>query len=102
MTFKEQLDRFVDAGVTKVAHIVLLLALADRGEMCAKECAKVVGFTDAGITYALDKLCECGLTSRARRTENRRIIRVALTAAGEELVRERRTEHEHAEGNQSA
>jgi MarR family transcriptional regulator for hemolysin len=50
-----------------------------------REIAATIGIEDATLTHHLNRMENAGHITRQRTTENRRVQRVALTDAGEEI-----------------
>jgi DNA-binding MarR family transcriptional regulator len=81
--------------VTMVQFRTLVL-LADEGERTVGEIGEELGVNASNATRHCDRLQKLGLLRRRRSTTDGRVVRVALTAAGQQLVDEvkahRRTE----------
>jgi DNA-binding MarR family transcriptional regulator len=67
------------------AHIRSLHALSE-GEMTAGQLARSAELNPASVTAMLDHLEQAGIVTRRRSTTDRRVLLVALTASGRELV----------------
>lgn len=65
----------------------MLLTLNKEGAMKAIELADILCLTPGAITGMTDKLEEHGWVARERSDEDRRVVLIQLTEAGEELVR---------------
>lgn len=61
---------------------LILLSLVQRGAPTQRELAEAVGIRSPTMTRHLDNLEEQGLVTRRRDTEDRRALRVELTAEG--------------------
>ncbi|WP_190823538.1 MarR family winged helix-turn-helix transcriptional regulator [Saccharopolyspora pogona] len=64
----------------------LLAALADRGPLPSTRAAAALGLNASSVTRLGDRLELVGLLSRTREPDNRSVVTLALTAAGDELV----------------
>jgi MarR family transcriptional regulator for hemolysin len=73
-----------DAGGSASAWQVLLLVRTQQADTQSKM-AETMGLTRATVTHHLNALERQGLVRRWREDSNRRVQRVALTDAGEEL-----------------
>ncbi len=82
-------DRQQPEGGLTNAQLWALLVLRD-GERTAGEIAESTLCNPASTTAMLDQLEACGVVSRRRSTEDRRVCLVALTDSGRELLEERR------------
>ena len=63
-------------------------ALARVGEATMNEISGAMSLANSTMTRVVDQLVEKGLVERRADPEDRRVVRVALTAAGEEKVDE--------------
>src|SRR3954471_19412874 len=63
---------------------LILLSLKQRNWETQRELAPAIGIEGPTLTHHLTALERSGLVERARDPENRRVVRVALTAAGDE------------------
>lgn len=75
------------------AQFGALEALLHLGELTQSELARKLLVTGGNITQLIDGLERRGLVTRDRSTEDRRVIKLALTSAGEELIRKVMPEH---------
>jgi MarR family transcriptional regulator, transcriptional regulator for hemolysin len=90
------LDRAFDGHLAAVggsgATWLVLSSLKDGGHRTQGDLAAAVGVRQPTLTHHLDGLVRAGLVTRDRDPANRRVQRVALTEAGEQLfVRLRRS-----------
>ena len=77
-------DQLAEAGGSQ--HVwLILLALKQERRRAQQEIAAAVGIEGPTLTHHLDRLEKAGLIERARDPEDRRAVRVELTAAGDEL-----------------
>lgn len=65
-----------------------LVVLASRGPQRVADLADILGVLPSTATRMLDRLVVKELVRRARRPQDRRTVRVALTGTGRELVEE--------------
>jgi DNA-binding MarR family transcriptional regulator len=75
----------LDAEVT-LPQFRALVVLAARGPQRAADVAAELGVNPSTGTRMCDRLVRKGLVRRARTTGDRRVVRLALTAAGRSLV----------------
>jgi MarR family transcriptional regulator, transcriptional regulator for hemolysin len=64
---------------------LILLALKQQRRRAQQEIATAVGIEGPTATHHLDGLEKAGLIERARDPDDRRVVRVELTPAGDEL-----------------
>jgi len=83
-------DRFVKEGLTQAQIRALFRIGAEGGEATAGELAKHADLSPASVTTMLDHLEEHGIVTRRRSEKDRRVVVVALTERGRELVEEKR------------
>lgn len=62
-----------------------LLALPQEGNLSMNELSQVMGLASSTMTRMVDQLVAKGLVSRTPDPEDRRIVRVGLTAQGQQL-----------------
>jgi MarR family transcriptional regulator for hemolysin len=85
------LDDALTAAGGSAATWQVLRAVRGGGTRSQAELADVIGVRQPTLTHHLDGLERAGLVTRRRDPDNRRVQRVLLTAAGEDLfVRLRR------------
>jgi MarR family transcriptional regulator, transcriptional regulator for hemolysin len=77
-------DALVAAGGSTSTWLVLL-ALKSGGQRSQAEVAEAVGIRQPTLSHHLDGLERGGLVRREREPDNRRVQRVTLTDAGEQL-----------------
>lgn len=65
-----------------------LLALSEGGELTMNELAREMRLHGTTMTRMVDSLVQKGLAERINDPEDRRIVRVALTAQGQQLVQD--------------
>ncbi|MCO1654700.1 MarR family winged helix-turn-helix transcriptional regulator [Pseudonocardia humida] len=75
-----------DHGLSPTA-LALLDQLDRRDGLSHRELAALLGRTPATLTPVVDALEEAGSIGRARDRRDRRVVRLALTAAGRERLR---------------
>ncbi len=84
-------DRCVKEGELTHAQIRALFRIgAEGGEATAGELAKQADLSPASMTAMLDHLEEAGVVTRRRSAQDRRVVVVALTEHGQQLVAEKR------------
>lgn len=83
-------DRCVKDGLTHSQIRALFRIGAEGGEATAGELAKQADLSPASMTTMLDHLEEAGVVTRRRSDEDRRVVVVALTEHGQQLVDEKR------------
>lgn len=81
-------------GDLRDAQYSLLFSLLGGGELPSSELAHLADVTPASATELLDGLEECDFVTRRRSEHDRRLVLVALTERGLELVRERKAQFE--------
>ncbi len=83
-------DEMAKAGGSQPIWLILL-ALKQRRWRTQQDLAAEVGIEGPTLTHHLDGLEKAGLIERARDPEDRRAVRVELTAAGDEVFHKLRT-----------
>lgn len=68
-------------------QVMLLLFIAEGGDVTAGEVAKNLCVTQGVITRTADRLLEKGLIARARDRDDRRMVRLTLTPEGKRVAR---------------
>jgi MarR family transcriptional regulator, transcriptional regulator for hemolysin len=76
--------QLAEAGGTRPGWLILL-ALKQKRHRTQQELAGAVGIEGPTLTHHLDAMDKAGLIGRARDSDDRRIVRVELTEAGEKL-----------------
>jgi DNA-binding MarR family transcriptional regulator len=76
-------DEFAITGIQ--AEILMLLATAPA--MLGNDLAAVVGVNASTVSHALDGMEQSGLLTRKRCTEDRRVVRIALTEPAKRMAR---------------
>lgn len=69
-----------------VSHILILGHLSVHGGSRLSDLAKVVGLTPPTVTHLSDKLVKKGLAVRSKDEDDRRIIYLAITNEGREIL----------------
>ncbi len=72
-------------GLTS-SELAALAALADRGPLRGVDLGAVTGLTPGSITALVDRLAARGLLERHRPPDNKRVVAVALTSEGRQLL----------------
>ena len=80
-------QQLAEAGGTRPGWLILL-ALKQQRHRTQQELAGAVGIEGPTLTHHLDAMEKAGLIERSRDPDDRRIVRVELTPAGEELFLE--------------
>ena len=71
-----------------LVHLTVLTALEAEGPMAMKRLAEALDVSDASTTGIVDRMEKRGLVERRHATEDRRVVRVYPTAAGEQVFRD--------------
>lgn len=74
------------SGISR-SQYSLMTVLGEVGEATMSQLAEKIGLTMGAGTNLVDKLIHAGLVERERSTEDRRIVKVRLTAQGSEVLR---------------
>ncbi len=69
-------------GKITLPQFFVLESLSKKGALCMTDIAHCMGFTTAAATGIVDRLVKCGYVQRVFAQEDRRVIRVKLTAKG--------------------
>jgi len=77
-------QQLVEAGGTRPAWLILL-ALKQQRYRTQQDLAAAVGIEGPTLTHHLDAMQKTGVIARERDPDDRRVVRVELTDAGEEL-----------------
>jgi MarR family transcriptional regulator, 2-MHQ and catechol-resistance regulon repressor len=77
--------QLADTGLT-VGQFAVLEALLHLGPLCPHEIAGKLLRSGSNVTTVLDNLEKDGLVTRTRRADDRRVVTVALTAAGRKRI----------------
>ena len=80
-------QQLVEAGGTRPGWLILL-ALKQQRHRTQQDLAGAVGIEGPTLTHHLDAMQKAGLIERTRDPDDRRIVRVELTDAGEKLFRQ--------------
>jgi DNA-binding MarR family transcriptional regulator len=82
-----ELYRLLDALELSITHVKALHYLADSGpDLSVKEFADRIGMSLAGASRTVEALLRRGLLERREDQLDRRVKRVAITAAGRDVV----------------
>lgn len=82
-----RMQRLLDREGLTFAAFQALLALAEQSPLAQRDLAERCYVTPATTTAVVDALEAGGLVERERGTDDRRVVRVSLTAAGARRVR---------------
>jgi MarR family transcriptional regulator for hemolysin len=77
-------QQLVEAGGTRPGWLILL-ALKQQRHRTQQDLAAAVGIEGPTLTHHLDAMQKAGLIARERDPDDRRVVRVELTDAGEKL-----------------
>jgi DNA-binding MarR family transcriptional regulator len=80
-------ERLLREGVS-MAQVHIMYTVQRHGEMTMSQLADVLNVSDSNATGLVDRLAERGLVVRDRVPEDRRVVVVKATDAGERLLRE--------------
>ncbi|HIE11817.1 MAG TPA: MarR family transcriptional regulator [Desulfotomaculum sp.] len=83
----QELWREIPVELTRPQFLVCS-KLLERGRMTVTEIAAAMGVSPSAITTTVDRLSDSGLVARDRGQEDRRVVHLSLTAAGEEATRQ--------------
>ncbi len=82
---RQQIDRkAADLGITWAQWVVLMRIASGIGSSAAELC-RAIGYDSGSMTRMLDRLEKAGLICRHRCCEDRRVVKIALTEAGQAL-----------------
>jgi DNA-binding MarR family transcriptional regulator len=74
------------SGPLSLVHLHVLAVLDEEGAIPMRALAESLDVSQASATGIVDRMEQRGLVERRREDEDRRVIRVASTAAGRELL----------------
>lgn len=74
------------SGPLSLVHLNVLMVLAEDGGLPMRVLAESLDVSQASATGIVDRMEQRGLVERRRDDEDRRVIRVALTDAGRQLI----------------
>ncbi|SAL28217.1 transcriptional regulatory protein [Caballeronia sordidicola] len=74
-----------DLGITSTQASIMFM-LASGRNLAAADLAREYGIDASAVTRLIDRLEKRGLITRVRSEEDRRVVRLALTAEGRELA----------------
>jgi len=80
-----RIDELVHRFKLPFSHIQMLVMLSG-GDTSISDLSRSLGIAKPNITPLLDHLSERGLLERVRSDEDRRIVNVHLTSAGQEII----------------
>lgn len=81
-----ELDHQLVQGITG-SQFFMLKRILRRGRMTVSEVAEEMGVSLSAITALVDRLHRAGFVNRRRDEEDRRVVWLEVTPAGEEVVR---------------
>ncbi len=74
------------AGPLSLIHLHVLMLLAEEGPLPMRGLADTLDVSQASMTGIVDRMEQRGLVERHRDDEDRRVVRVALTDDGRQLI----------------
>jgi DNA-binding MarR family transcriptional regulator len=74
------------AGPLSLVHLHVLTVLDIEGPVPMRALAESLDVSQASATGIVDRMEQRGLVERSRNDEDRRVVRVALTVAGRQMV----------------
>ncbi len=74
------------SGALSLVHLNVLTLLGEEGPLPMRALADLLDVSQASATGIVDRMEQRGLVERRRDDEDRRVIRVALTDAGRQLI----------------
>lgn len=83
---KQQMSKFYQMKIT-IPQFAILNFLKTEGEHKMTDMAKFMNVSTAAITGIIDRLAKSGYVVRRHNPDDRRVIRVSLTAKGSDLVK---------------
>lgn len=78
--------RKLQGGVASLVHLQVLIALDAEGPLPMRRLAEAMDVSQASATGIIDRMEERGLVERLRDDEDRRVVRVGLTADGRSTI----------------
>lgn len=85
-TRQVHLMRHWPGGQMSLVHLNVLFVLSGEGPLPMNRLAELLDVSQASATGIVDRMEQRGLVARERDTEDRRVVRVGLSAQGEELL----------------
>ncbi len=80
------LMRHWPGGQMSLVHLNVLFVLSGEGPLPMNRLAELLDVSQASATGIVDRMEQRGLVARERDTDDRRVVRVCLSAQGEELL----------------
>ncbi len=80
-------ERLVRAGVS-MSHLHVMWMLQRHGELSMSRLADMLDVSDSNATGLIDRMEERGLVERVRVPDDRRVVRVALSDHGREMLQQ--------------
>ena len=81
----EMIDRMHDLGL-KRNHVRVLHVISAEGEQTMSDLARTIRLSDSSATILVDQLVKKKLVLRNRSDDDRRVVRVVITAAGRKVL----------------
>lgn len=80
-------ERLVRAGIS-MSHLHVMWMLQRHGELSMSRLATMLDVSDSNATGLIDRMEERGLVERVRVPDDRRVVRVALSDHGREMLQQ--------------
>lgn len=84
--FRQQAGEFCEIKIT-IPQFAILDYLSRQGELKMTDISKMLNVTTAAVTGIVDKLVKYGYVARKPGLEDRRIIKIKITAKGNSIVK---------------
>jgi DNA-binding MarR family transcriptional regulator len=81
----EMIDRVHELGLNR-NHLRILHEIGSQGDQTMSDLARAIRLSDSSATILVDQLVKKDLALRNRSDEDRRVVRVGITAAGREVM----------------
>ena len=86
LVFSRHINEMLKRGKINLPQYSGLVLLGEHGEMTMGDLARRLGVTMGAATNVVDKLVRAGHVSRQRSSDDRRVVRVKLSAQGTALL----------------
>jgi DNA-binding MarR family transcriptional regulator len=87
-SFGHQMNIVLQRGGINVPQYMAMVSLADMGEATMSDLSRKLHVTMGASTNIVDKLIRGGYVTRARGTDDRRIVRVKLLPKGQQALQD--------------
>ena len=92
-----ELNRLIHVNIAKLteaqkefklpySHLQILALIDKMGPLTISEISRYFSIAKPNVTPMIDKLCECEYAERVRDTRDRRVVHVALTGIGTQIL----------------